>query len=75
MKRFPLKPATRLQLCFVAGMLVASPLWPLAYQLPMFKDWPLWMLIAFPVLTGVAGLIWFRECMSPDKTSFKPKWW
>jgi uncharacterized membrane protein len=73
--RIPLKKSTKLQLRFVGGMLVVTPGWWLAYQLPMFNDCPLWFMIAFPAGVYVAALIWFRQqCMSPDKTSFKFKW-
>jgi hypothetical protein len=75
MKRIRLKPSTYLQLRFVLGMLVTAPLWVLLYQLPMFRSWPLWVMAGLPAGGMVAGWIWFRQCMSPDKTSFKPKWW
>lgn len=75
MKRIQLKRSTRLQLHFLLGMLAGLPFLLLLYRLPMFRDWPPWILIAFPVMFVVLGLAWFRQCMSPDKTSFKPKWW
>jgi hypothetical protein len=73
--RTPLSPSIQLQLKFIAGMLVTTPLWLLLYSLPMFRDWPLWVLIGVPACANAMGLVWFRQCMSLDKSSFKPKWW
>jgi hypothetical protein len=69
-----LSTSLKLQLQFVLGMVLASPYLWLIYQLPPFNALPLWLAIAFAAFIAVAGMIWFRQCMSPDKTSFKPKW-
>lgn len=68
-------PSFRLQLYFIRGVLVASPVWLLVYKLPVFDDCPLWVLIGLPLGTCALGLIWFRQCISSDGTAFKPKWW
>ncbi|WLI90160.1 hypothetical protein Q4S45_03280 [Massilia sp. R2A-15] len=74
MKRIVLKPSTKLQLQAALGILLASPAWLLFYELPGVHDWPLWLLIGFPVGSMLACFVWFRQCMAPDGTSFKPRW-
>jgi hypothetical protein len=64
-----------LQWRFFLGTLMVAPLYWLAFQLPIFRDWPLWFKIGMTVGCYVAAFVWFRQCMSPDKQSFKAKWW
>lgn len=70
-----LKPSTWLQLQFALGMLLTTPFWLLVYRHPMFRDWPLWVMLGVPFVGYAMALLWFRQCMSPDGTSVKPKWW
>jgi hypothetical protein len=76
MKSFFLKPSTKLQLHALLGIVIALvPAMMLISMVPPFRDWPLWSLIAVPCGIGGLCMIWFRQCMSPNGTSFKPKWW
>lgn len=75
-----LKPSTWLQLQAVLGLLLTSPAWLLVYKLlssmqPLIRDLPLWLLLTVPAGAMLACFIWFRQCLSPDGTSFTPKWW
>jgi hypothetical protein len=70
-----LTQSVRLQLHFIAGMLLVSPLVWLGFQLPILRQLPQWFPFVMLGVCYVGGLIWFRQCMSADKQSFKAKWW
>lgn len=74
--RFPrLTQSVKLQLHFLAGMLLVSPLVWLGFQLPILRQLPNWFPLGMLGVCYVGGFAWFRQCMSHDKQSFKAKWW
>lgn len=76
MKPLPLSPSARLQLWGLLGIVIAMvPGMLLLSLVPPFRDWPLWGLIALPSALGVLCMVWFRQCIAPDGSSVKPKWW
>ena len=58
------------------GILPLVVLFALCYSLmPMFAPLPLWGKIFFPALCAVLHYRWWRQCLSPDKKTFKPRIW
>lgn len=45
------------------------------YLMPMFDHLPLWSKIFFPALCVVLHYRWWRQGLSPDKKTFKPRIW
>lgn len=71
-----LRPAIRLQLGFVLGVLIVIvPTLLVAMKLPVLRDWSPWVFVGIAVVIVAVLLVWLRQDISPDGTSVKPKWW
>ena len=65
----------KLHLIWLVSLLPTAVLVVLVFNMRMFDDHPLWIKIALPALCAVLHYIWWRQCLSPDKKTFTPKWW
>lgn len=65
----------RFHLVFLAGPAVLVPCLWLAYEFGLFYTLPVWFVIGFGIFMTVGLYIWFRQGLSPDKTTFKVRIW
>lgn len=63
----------RLHLVFFAGAWVTIPFYYVAYQLGWFFRSPPEAVVCYGVFVTLCLYVWWRQCLSPDKTSFHPK--
>lgn len=47
----------------------------LGFCLPTFDEWPLMAKVVLGAVVPVAHYAWFRQCLSPDKKTFRPRIW
>ena len=65
----------RFHLVFLASPAVLVPCLWLGYKFGLFHTWPAWIVICFGIFMTVGLYIWFRQGLSPDKTTFKVRIW
>lgn len=65
----------KLHRIFVLGLVPGMAMFVLGFSMPLFDGVPLWAKISFGVICVVLFYVWWRQCLSPDKTRFTPKWW
>ncbi|WLI90161.1 hypothetical protein Q4S45_03285 [Massilia sp. R2A-15] len=70
-----LRHEMKLHRVFFLATLPGSILFPVAFAAPIFDDVPLWAKCAFGALCLVLLYAWWRQCLSPDKTTFTPRIW
>lgn len=65
----------KLHKVFVRSLVPGAALFALAFSMPIFDSVPLWAEIGLGLICVVLFYVWWRGCLSPDKTRFTPKWW
>jgi type VI protein secretion system component VasF len=70
-----LKHEIKLHMFFCKAVLPAAVFTALGFSVPVFDAVPLWAKLSFGVLCLVMFYAWWRQCLSPDKKKFTPKWW
>lgn len=70
-----LKYEIKLHKVFLLGLVPGAVVVTLGFSMPLFDAWPLWPKIALGALCMVLSYAWWRQCLSPDKKAFTPKWW
>jgi hypothetical protein len=70
-----LQSEVKLHLFWLTCQLPAAVLAALLFNMRIFDAWPLWAKIALPALCAGLSYFWWRQGLSPDKKTFKPRIW
>ncbi|MFL6711207.1 MAG: hypothetical protein ACJ8HI_23655 [Massilia sp.] len=71
--RKKLRQEIRLHLMFLSGAWVTIPFYYFAYRMGWFFGSPPAAVVGYGIFVTLCLYVWWRQCLSPDKTRFHPK--